>query len=81
MSEVFLYVYDLSAGLARKLSKKIMSLFPNYFPNCMRFNFTLEDQEVDGIWHTSVVVFGKEYAYGTSGITESEPVSIHNRCD
>lgn len=53
--EVFLYVYDLSYGLASALSP------------------TLLGKPVDGIWHTSVVVYGKEIFYGSHGITHCDP--------
>lgn len=32
-------------------------------------------RQIDGIWHTAVVVFGREYFYGAHGITSITPVS------
>ncbi|KPJ12379.1 PPPDE peptidase domain-containing protein 2 [Papilio machaon] len=32
-------------------------------------------RQVAGVWHTAVVVFGREYFYGSGGITHCEPVS------
>ncbi|KAG0439430.1 Desumoylating isopeptidase 1 [Dictyocoela muelleri] len=44
-TRVYLYVYDLSKGNAKKLSKQILGI------------------QIDGIWHTSIVVFNQEYYY------------------
>ncbi|XP_047329568.1 desumoylating isopeptidase 1-like [Impatiens glandulifera] len=46
MAEVSLHVYDLSQGLARKLSTTFLG------------------KSIDAIWHTGIVVFGKEYYFG-----------------
>lgn len=37
--------------------------------------FYVAGKRIDGIWHTSIVLFGKEYFYGQSGITWCDPVS------
>ncbi|KAI0087719.1 PPPDE putative peptidase domain-containing protein [Irpex rosettiformis] len=59
MSTVKLYVYDLSNGLARQLSRQ------------------LTGKQIDGIWHTSVVVYGKEIFYG-QGISITAPGQSHH---
>ncbi|KAH7100398.1 DUF862-domain-containing protein [Auriculariales sp. MPI-PUGE-AT-0066] len=59
MSKVQLYVYDLSNGLARSMSRN------------------LTGRQIDGIWHTSVVVFGKEWYYG-QGIDVAQPGRTHH---
>ncbi|KAI0821985.1 DUF862-domain-containing protein [Trametes gibbosa] len=59
MAEVQLYVYDLSNGLAKQLSRQ------------------LTGRQIDGIWHTSVVVFGKETFYG-QGIDITKPGMSHH---
>ncbi|KAJ3516963.1 hypothetical protein NLJ89_g788 [Agrocybe chaxingu] len=59
MPPVKLYVYDLSNGLARQLSRQ------------------LTGRQIDGIWHTSVVVFGKEIFYG-QGISITPPGRSHH---
>ncbi|RDX49944.1 DUF862-domain-containing protein [Lentinus brumalis] len=59
MSKVQLYVYDLSNGLAKQLSRQ------------------LTGRQIDGIWHTSVVVFGKEVFYG-QGISIVKPGQSHH---
>ncbi|KAI0631986.1 PPPDE putative peptidase domain-containing protein [Trametes polyzona] len=59
MSKVQLYVYDLSNGLAKQLSRQ------------------LTGRQIDGIWHTSVVVFGKEIFYG-QGIDITKPGMSHH---
>ncbi|RXW24882.1 hypothetical protein EST38_g925 [Candolleomyces aberdarensis] len=53
-SSVELYVYDLSGGMAKQLSRQLVG------------------RQIDGIWHTSVVVFGKEIFYG-QGIFITQP--------
>ncbi|GBP63471.1 Desumoylating isopeptidase 1 [Eumeta japonica] len=30
-------------------------------------------QQIEGVWHTAVVVFGREYFYGSGGITSCNP--------
>ncbi|KAL4250786.1 DeSI family protein [Abortiporus biennis] len=56
---VQLYVYDLSNGLAKQLSRQ------------------LTGRQIDGIWHTSVVVFNKEVFYG-QGISITAPGRSHH---
>ncbi|CCM04945.1 uncharacterized protein FIBRA_07142 [Fibroporia radiculosa] len=56
---VQIYVYDLSNGLSRQLSRQ------------------LTGKQLDGIWHTSVVVFGREIFYG-QGILEASPGKSHH---
>lgn len=34
-------------------------------------------QQIEGIWHTSVVVYGREFFYGGSGIQSCMPVSFY----
>ncbi|KAK2467081.1 hypothetical protein APHAL10511_001339 [Amanita phalloides] len=58
-SSVKLYVYDLSNGLAKQLSRQ------------------LTGRQIDGIWHTSVVIFDKEYFYG-QGINVTLPGQSHH---
>lgn len=33
-------------------------------------------RQIDGIWHTAVVVFGREFFFGGQGIESCAPVSI-----
>ncbi|KAF5374136.1 hypothetical protein D9615_008883 [Tricholomella constricta] len=56
---VKLYVYDLSNGMARQMSRQ------------------LTGRQIDGIWHTSVVVFGRETFYG-QGISTTLPGRSHH---
>jgi hypothetical protein len=56
---VSLRVYDISKGYAAQLSKSMASL--------------LGGKVFDGVWHTSVVVFGREWQY--SGSLISSPAS------
>ncbi|CAL8070527.1 unnamed protein product [Calicophoron daubneyi] len=55
MFDVFLYIYDLSGGLARTFSPVLLG------------------KRLDGIWHTGVVVHGKEFFYGSQGISYCPP--------
>jgi len=34
-------------------------------------------QQLEGIWHTSVVVYGQEYFYGAQGIVNCIPVRVY----
>lgn len=34
-------------------------------------------RQIDGIWHTAVVVYGREYFFGGSGIQAITPVSVN----
>lgn len=36
-------------------------------------------QHVEGIWHTAIVAYGREYFFGPSGIQTARPVSISLR--
>lgn len=36
----------------------------------------LVGRQLDGIWHTSVVVYGKEFFFGSTGIQSCTPVSV-----
>lgn len=55
MYDVFLYIYDLSNGLAAQIS---MQLTGRHFK---------------AIYHTSIVIHGREYFFGGSGIESSLP--------
>ncbi|KAL7753535.1 hypothetical protein RI367_001310 [Sorochytrium milnesiophthora] len=55
---VVLYVYDLSQGMARLMSRN------------------LTGRQIDGIWHTSVVVYGREWYFG-QGVFNSAPGVTH----
>lgn len=37
----------------------------------------LVGRQLDGIWHTSVVVYGKEFFFGSTGIQSCTPVSSY----
>uniref|UniRef100_A0A8D0H296 palmitoyl-protein hydrolase n=1 Tax=Sphenodon punctatus TaxID=8508 RepID=A0A8D0H296_SPHPU len=58
LHSVKLYVYDLSKGMARRLSPLMLG------------------KQLDGIWHTSIIVHRDEFFYGSSGISSCPPVSI-----
>ncbi|XP_016065760.1 PREDICTED: desumoylating isopeptidase 1 isoform X2 [Miniopterus natalensis] len=53
---VKLYVYDLSKGLARRLSPIMLG------------------KQLEGIWHTSIVVHKDEFFFGSGGISSCPPL-------
>ena len=59
---VELYIYDLSAGMARQLAPMLGLGGP------MGLNFDL-----DGIWHTAIVVHNNEWFFGGGGIEHCSP--------
>ncbi|XP_019370639.1 PREDICTED: desumoylating isopeptidase 1 isoform X1 [Gavialis gangeticus] len=55
LHSVKLYVYDLSKGMARRLSPLMLG------------------KQLDGIWHTSIIVHKDEFFYGSGGISSCAP--------
>ena len=84
---VKIYIYDLSKGMARALSQMWLGKFARklilvmwIFPNSLIFltiysSFSLIGKHLDGVWHTGVVAYSKEYFYGGMGIENCPPVS------
>jgi hypothetical protein len=33
-------------------------------------------KKIDGIWHTAIVVYGREYFFGSHGISSCNPVRM-----
>lgn len=54
-----------------QLFRNIMS---NFVAQLMEKLVHISGRTFEGIWHTSIVVFGKEYFFGNSGIEMCEPV-------
>lgn len=54
-SDVVLYIYDLTYGMAATMSQMLLG------------------RHIEGVWHTAVVVYGREYFYGSHGITTCLP--------
>lgn len=76
---VELYIYDMSQGMAKIMSPLLLgkcSKFPRKLQKLTFFLVCVTGRQIDGIWHTAVVVFGREYFFGTQGITSCSPVSI-----
>ena len=79
--EVHLYIYDLTRGMAQMMSAAFLgwclthlfSLLVNITFNIYRLFYT--GKQIDGIWHTGVVAYGKEYFFGGGGIQCCPPVS------
>lgn len=76
--KVQLYVYDLSNGLARQLSPMLLN---KQVRACLHTMHSLPNMrssrnclQIDGIWHTSIVVAGLEYYYG-GGVNQARPGS------
>lgn len=41
----------------------------------------LTGKKIDGVWHTSIVVYGREYFFGSRGVESCDPVSSgENTC-
>lgn len=55
-SDVKVYIYDISMGMARAMSQGILGV------------------QIEGIWHTGIVVYSQEYFFGgSSGIEACSP--------
>ncbi|XP_030044382.1 desumoylating isopeptidase 1-like [Microcaecilia unicolor] len=52
---VKLYVYDLSRGMARRLSPVMLG------------------KQLEGIWHTAIIIYEDEFFYGSTGISSCPP--------
>ncbi|XP_075231872.1 uncharacterized protein LOC142330480 isoform X10 [Lycorma delicatula] len=87
-TDVTLYVYDLSQGLASEISPFLLEQEINGTNNANSVEDTNEKKEnsstetedqvklcqkIEGIWHTAIVVYGRETFYGSQGITTCEP--------
>lgn len=76
--EVQLYVYDLTGGMARALGQSLLRKWKYDYVtsiNCT-YIFLSTEKHIEGIWHTAIVVFGKEHFFGSNGISVCDPVSI-----
>ena len=51
---VDLYVYDISGGLAKALSRSVIG------------------KQIDGVWHTNVVVYGYEFYFGGGVMSDKQ---------
>lgn len=69
-TEIFLYIYDMSKGLAKTFSAFLLGLFSLIFFYFLKnnLNFVFLGKEIPGIWHTAVVAFDREYFFGGMGI-------------
>lgn len=81
---VQLFVYDLSRGLAKSFSTILLGKIfiirkeINYcMANCLIFQYLIAGQQLEGIWHTSVVVYGEEFFFGSGGVVSCPPVRIY----
>ena len=61
--KVELYIYDLSAGMARNIGPMLGG-----FAGALGLNF-----EIEGIWHTAIVVHNTEWFFGGGGIEHCPP--------
>lgn len=77
--DVLLYVYDLSGGMASVLGQQLLRKFLFIYLLFIVFNlnyFNITEKKLEGIWHSAIVVFGKEHFFGSNGISICQPVSI-----
>lgn len=42
----------------------------------LKKNVFFTGKRIDGIWHTSIVVYEREYFFGSGGVESCTPVSI-----
>ena len=59
-----------------KLGRPVYKDKQSIFQTC--FSFLIPGKQIDGIWHTGIVVYGREYFFGGDGIMNCPPVSISN---
>lgn len=83
---VDLYIYDLTQGMARVMSQMILGRFRCKFCTITEkwrkfsfFSIWLSGRVLDGVWHTAVVVYGREYFFGSQGIQSCPPVSVSTK--
>ena len=83
--EVCLHVYDLTGSMAKIMSTALIgdqTFYISYF--CIKMYliiwFLILGKQIDGIWHTGIVAFGREYFFGGAGIQSCEPVSYYFFC-
>ncbi|XP_049869511.1 uncharacterized protein LOC126369227 isoform X2 [Pectinophora gossypiella] len=69
---VELYIYDLTHGMAALLSPAILDEQPLVIGKAVDSELGL-GRQVAGVWHTSVVVYEREYFYGGAGVTSCAP--------
>jgi len=41
------------------------------------YGSSLLGKQIDGVWHTGVGVYGKEYLFGSSGISYTSPEEVY----
>ena len=72
--KVQVYIYDLTQGMARSLGPALLGKFLTiifYSSNIVKMN--VSGRPLDGVWHTAIVVYGKEYFFGGSGVQWCSP--------
>lgn len=69
-SLVKLYVYDVTRGMARGISMSLLGILKEARNVLIAVKiYEISGRQLDGVWHTGIVVYGKEYFYGNGGIT------------
>ena len=48
--------------------------------SCTVICICFSGRQIDGIWHTAIVAYGREYFFGPAGIQKCRPVSCFNCC-
>ena len=54
---------------------KSMLMDPPSIVSCI----SLSGRPIDGVWHTGVGVYGREYLFGSSGVSYTAPEEIHRQ--
>ena len=78
---VELHIYDMTQGMASMMSPILLGkreLIVKIFSTIIIFSSIKSalGRQIDGVWHTAVVVFGREYFFGSQGITSCTPVNM-----
>jgi hypothetical protein len=73
---VKLYIYDISHGLASAYGSTLLGRF---FQNDFNRLFLILNlgKHIEGVWHTGVGVYGREYLFGGSGISYTAPEEVY----
>ena len=72
---VELHVYDLTKGLAASLSQMLIGK-PIVESQFLFLTDLISGKHLEGVWHTGIVAYGREYFFGAGGVQSVRPVSI-----
>lgn len=73
---VKLYIYDISFGLASQFGSALLGRIIDIRNFRISIHLLRLGKHIDGVWHTGVGVYGREYLFGSSGISYTAPEEI-----